>query len=88
MFNGSRFFNLLRTWEDNDEKDYISILRIVMNHYFDSIAGSANANRLIIKGYFFPDTIMHVLDSVGYHNYSLDRSSEPGVTYVTLRNTL
>lgn len=88
MFNGSRFFNLLRKWEEDDKKDYISILRIVMNHYFDSIAGCVQANKLKIEGYFRLSDIVVVLDSVGYHCYTIDTSSEAGVAYVTLRNTL
>lgn len=87
MFNGSRFFNLLRKWKDEDKNDYILILHDVMDDYFGRVAGYKKG-KLKIEGYFGVDDISHVLDCVGYHNYSIDRLSEPGVTYVTLRNDL
>lgn len=86
MFNGSRFFNLLRKWKDEDKKNYILILHDVMDDYFDRVAGYKK-DKLEIKGYFPTSDIMYVLDSVGYHNYTIDRS-EAEVIYVTLRNTL
>lgn len=87
MFNGSRFFNLLRKWKNEDKNDCILILHAVVDHYFGTIAGYTTGP-LKIEGYFSVTDIDYVLDSVGYSNYSLDRMSEPGVTYVTLRNSL
>ena len=87
MFNGSRFFSLLRTWKNEEKNDYIRILRTVMNHYFDSISGKQMADKLTIRGAFSVPDIAYVLDRVGYHGYSIN-TSEPGVAYVTLRNSL
>lgn len=86
MFNGSRFFNLLRKWKAEDKDNYILILHDVMDHYFGSIAGYKKG-RLKIEGGFSATDIAYVLDCVGYHGYSID-ASEPGVAYVILRNTL
>lgn len=36
MFNGSQFFSLLRTYYNANEIEYIHILKIIMNYYFDS----------------------------------------------------
>ena len=88
MFNGSRFFHLLRKWEAEGQDTYIRILREVMDHYFDSIAGYQKGNMLKIEGYFYANSIAYVLDCVGYHSYSIEICSDQGKAFVTLRNTL
>lgn len=93
MFNGSQFFYLLRKWKSEyedcaNEKAYIYIiiLRYVMDYYFDSIAGYAD-NMFKIEGHFSVSEISHVLDSVGYYDYTIFEYA-PGVTCVTLVDTL
>lgn len=88
MFNGSRFFHLLRKWKAEGEDTYIRILQDVMDHYFGSIAGYKEEKQLEIQGYYFSADIAYVLDRVGYSNYSIGPCSDLGLTLVTLRNTL
>ncbi len=91
MFNGSRFFHLLRKWKEDDESDYISILKDVMDHYFDSLAGTCiDSSKLKVRSgscYGFAK-ISYVLDKVGYHNYSVEFPKGKGIAIVTLRNSL
>lgn len=89
MFNGSRFFHLARKWKkEGKDASYFFILQDVMDHYFGSIAGYHKSYNLVIKGSYPIATIAFVLDSVGYHNYTIDTGSLTGKVRVTLRNSL
>lgn len=87
MFNGSRFFNLLRKWKGDPSKcTQIYILQDVMNHYFDSLAGHTNSNTIRLSKEYFTIDIAIVLDAVGYFNYSIGSDKKNKI--VTLRNNL
>lgn len=90
MFNGSRFFHLARKWkEEGKDLSYFFILQKVMDHYFGSIAGYNKSYELIIDNpYCSIPTIAFVLDSVGYHDYSIETETLVGKVRVILRNPL
>ena len=91
MFNGSRFFHLLRKWKEDDKLNYIFILKEVMNHYFDSLVGTyPKSSPLIIHNAsrFSISDIAYVLSSVGYYNYSIEYCGSTNDVTVTLRNSL
>ena len=89
MFNGSRFFHLLRKWKKTTITPSVTIiLKDVMNHYYDSLAGTADSSKLIIHrgAHLGKHSICYVLDAVGYRNYSIEYKH--GDAIVTLSNTL
>ncbi len=93
MFNGSRFFNLARKWQDDDTilPLHFKILQAVMDHYFGCIAGYNGYSKRILEidsAFYSVIDISFVLDAVGYYNYSIERFEGVNKTMVTLRNTL
>lgn len=93
MFNGSRFFDLARKWQNDDNilPLHFKILQCAMNHYFGCIAGYKNYSKRLLEidsAVYSINDISFVLDAVGYHNYSIQRFKEINKTQVILRNTL
>ena len=82
MFNGSRFFHLARKWKETDDDTiypaHFSILQAVMDHYFGCITGNCTKRLLEIDGLYSTADISFVLDSVGYHNYTIQRFENIG----------
>lgn len=93
MFNGSRFFNLARKWQDDENilPLHFKILQAAMDHYFGCIAGYKNYSKRLLEidsAVYSVIDIEFVLDSVGYRNYSIQRFKEVNKTQVILRNSL
>ena len=85
---GSRFFSLAQKYVNNGDSHRLGILKILMNHHFDSTYTGCIPNFVRIPkntAYTIFD-IQVVLSDVGYSGYSLKEDKNHYI--ITLKNTL
>ena len=89
MFSANRFFTLAQKYVKNGDVYRIGILKILMNHYFDSLNPNLSKSNVITiprRNTYSIFDVKVVLSDVGYRNYSI--TEKKNVYVITLRNTL
>ena len=89
MFSASCFFTLAQKYVKNGDVHRLGILKILMNHYFDSLNPNYLKSNVITiprKNTYSIFDVKVVLSDVGYSNYTVNERKKFYV--ITLKNTL